>query len=152
MIVSKYPSIKGINFDLPHDVTNAPSYPGVEHVRGDMFVSVPTGDAIFMKWICHDWSDEHCLKSLKNCYNALLEDGKVLVAECILPELPDTSFTTKLVAHADLIMMAHNPGGKEWTEKEFEALAKAAGFKRFLQCLQDLRDGFPQEPTFDRSN
>ncbi|KAL3653728.1 Caffeic acid 3-O-methyltransferase [Castilleja foliolosa] len=64
MIVSKHPSIKGINFDLPHVINDAPSYPGIEH-GGDMFVSVPKGDAIFMKWICHDWSDEHCLKFLK---------------------------------------------------------------------------------------
>ncbi|CAA2971229.1 caffeic acid 3-O-methyltransferase [Olea europaea subsp. europaea] len=49
MIVSKHPSIKGINFDLPHVIEDAPSYPGVEHVGGDMFVSVPKGDAIFMK-------------------------------------------------------------------------------------------------------
>ncbi|KAK8577732.1 hypothetical protein V6N13_027998 [Hibiscus sabdariffa] len=48
-IVSKYPTIKGINFDLPYVIKNAPSYPGVEHVGGDMFESVPKGDAIFMK-------------------------------------------------------------------------------------------------------
>ncbi|CAI9106578.1 OLC1v1005767C2 [Oldenlandia corymbosa var. corymbosa] len=48
-IISKYPSIKGINFDLPHVVEAAPSYPGVVHVGGDMFESVPGGDAIFMK-------------------------------------------------------------------------------------------------------
>lgn len=28
MIVSKYPTIKGINFDLPHVIDDAPSYPG----------------------------------------------------------------------------------------------------------------------------
>jgi hypothetical protein len=28
MIVSNYPSIKGINFDLPHVIKEAPSYPG----------------------------------------------------------------------------------------------------------------------------
>lgn len=28
MIVSKYPTIKGINFDLPHVIKEAPSYPG----------------------------------------------------------------------------------------------------------------------------
>ena len=27
-IVSKYPSIKGINFDLPHVIADAPSFPG----------------------------------------------------------------------------------------------------------------------------
>ncbi|KAG8390468.1 hypothetical protein BUALT_Bualt01G0086400 [Buddleja alternifolia] len=49
MITSKYPSIKGINFDLPHVIRDAPSYSGVEHIGGDMFVSVPKGDTIFMK-------------------------------------------------------------------------------------------------------
>ncbi|XP_077248339.1 caffeic acid 3-O-methyltransferase-like isoform X4 [Tasmannia lanceolata] len=50
MIVSKYPHIKGINFDLPHVVADAPPSSGVEHVGGDMFVSVPSGgEAIFMK-------------------------------------------------------------------------------------------------------
>lgn len=28
MIVSKYPSIRGINFDLPHVIQDAPAYPG----------------------------------------------------------------------------------------------------------------------------
>nr|BAG71895.1 5-hydroxyconiferaldehyde O-methyltransferase [Carthamus tinctorius] len=131
MILSKHPSIKGINFDLPHVIQDATNYPGIEHVGGDMFESVPKGDAIFMKWICHDWSDAHCLKFLKNCYKALPENGKVIVAECILPETPDSSLATKNVVHIDVIMLAHNPGGKERTEKEFQALAKAAGFKGF---------------------
>ncbi|PRQ60590.1 Caffeic acid 3-O-methyltransferase [Rosa chinensis] len=129
MIVSKYPSIKGINFDLPHVIEDAPQYPGVQHVGGDMFVSVPKGDAIFMKWICHDWSDEHCLKFLKNCYAALPDNGKVILGECILPVAPDTSLATKGVVHIDVIMLAHNPGGKERTEQEFEALAKGSGFQ-----------------------
>ncbi|KAH7543712.1 hypothetical protein JRO89_XS15G0004000 [Xanthoceras sorbifolium] len=131
MIVSTYPSIKGINFDLPHVIEDAPSYPGVEHVGGDMFVSVPKADAIFMKWICHDWSDEHCLKFLKNCYEALPENGKVIVCECILPVTPDPSLGSKVVFHIDCIMLAHNPGGKERTEDEFKALAKGAGFQGF---------------------
>ncbi|CAK9139040.1 unnamed protein product [Ilex paraguariensis] len=131
MIVSKYPTIKGINFDLPHVISDAPSYASVEHVGGDMFVNVPKGDAIFMKWICHDWSDEHCLKFLKNCYEALPNNGKVIIAECILPEAPDSKLTTRNVILIDVIMLAHNPGGKERTEKEFEALAKGAGFQGF---------------------
>ncbi|XP_059667327.1 caffeic acid 3-O-methyltransferase-like [Cornus florida] len=131
MIVSKYPTIKGINFDLPHVIEDAPSYPGVEHVGGDMFVSVPKGDAIFMKWICHDWSDEHYLKLLKKCYEALPDNGKVILAECILPVALDSRLTTKNVIHIDVIMLAYNLGGKERTEKEFEELAKGAGFEGF---------------------
>ncbi|GAB2264995.1 Caffeic acid 3-O-methyltransferase [Dionaea muscipula] len=131
MIVSKYPTIKGINFDLPHVIHDAPSYPGVEHVGGDMFVSVPRGDAIFMKWICHDWSDEHCLKFLKKCYASLPDHGKVIVCEYILPVAPETTNAARVVFHVDAVMLAHNPGGKERTEKEFEALAKGAGFRGF---------------------
>nr|AKO60158.1 S-adenosyl-L-methionine:O-methyltransferase [Papaver somniferum] len=131
MIVSKYPSIKGINFDLPHVIKDAPSYPGVEHVGGDMFASIPKGDAIFMKWILHDWSDEHGIKILKNCYEALPDHGKVILVECIIPPYPETSLAGLGVFHVDNIMLAHNPGGKERTEKEFEALAKGTGFAGF---------------------
>ncbi|KAL6972182.1 Caffeic acid 3-O-methyltransferase 1 [Sarracenia purpurea var. burkii] len=131
MILSKYPSINGINFDLPHIIKDAPSYPGVKHVGGDMFISVPKADAIFMKWIFHDWTNEHCLKFLKNCYDALPDNGMVIVAECILPMTPDTTLATKIVSCADIIMFANTPGGKERTEKEFEDLAKGAGFEGF---------------------
>ncbi|CAA6656519.1 unnamed protein product [Spirodela intermedia] len=91
MIISKHPSIKGINFDLPHVIADAPSFSGVEHVGGDMFASVPSGDAIFMKWILHDWSDENCLKVLTNCWKALPDLGKVIVMESILPQTPETT-------------------------------------------------------------
>ncbi|KAK1324296.1 Caffeic acid 3-O-methyltransferase [Acorus calamus] len=115
MIVSKHTSIKGINFDLPHVTDVAPLIPGVEHVGGDMFESVPTGDAIFMK----------------NCYKALPPSGKVIVVEMTLPETAGTYPAAQGNFHVDLIMLAHNPGGKERTEAEFEALAKEAGFTGF---------------------
>lgn len=127
-ITSKYPEIKGINFDLPHVLAVAPSYPGVEHVSGDMFTEVPKGDAIFMKWILHDWSDEHCQKLLKNCYAALPSSGKVIIMESILPEVPDDSLATNIVCNQDLFMMAQNPGGMERRLKEYDLLAKGAGF------------------------
>ncbi|XAR52137.1 Caffeate O-methyltransferase [Bertholletia excelsa] len=129
MIISKYPSIKGINFDLPHVIEQATPYPGVKNVGGDMFVSVPKGDTIFMKWITHNWSDDYCSKLLKNCYNALPENGKVIVVECVLPESPDTSSRTNIAVQMDVIMLAQNSGGKERTLKEFEALASGAGFE-----------------------
>ncbi|XP_023005450.1 caffeic acid 3-O-methyltransferase-like isoform X2 [Cucurbita maxima] len=129
IITSAYPSIKGINFDLPHVIQDAPSYPGVEHVGGDMFEKVPEGDAIFIKWILHDWSDEHCEKLLKNCYAAIPDDGKVIVMEGVLPTVPETSDVAKGIIQGDVLMMTQNPGGKERTRDEFEALATKAGFK-----------------------
>ncbi|GER33437.1 O-methyltransferase 1 [Striga asiatica] len=70
----------------------------IEHVGGDMFASMPKGDAIFMKWICHDWSEEYCLKFLKNCYEALPGNGKVILAECILRRLRIQSLPRKLLS------------------------------------------------------
>lgn len=131
MIVSKYPSISAINFDLPHVIAVAPTYPGVEHIGGDMFVSIPKADVIFMKSILHDWSDEHCLKILKNSYKALPSDGKMIILESILPEFPESSVRARRTFQLDNVMLAHHRGGKERTEKEFEELSNEAGFAGF---------------------
>ncbi|RZB41793.1 Isoliquiritigenin 2'-O-methyltransferase [Glycine soja] len=48
-LLPKYPSMKGINFDLPQVIQKAPPHQGIEHIEGDMFESVPTGDVILMK-------------------------------------------------------------------------------------------------------
>ncbi|KAG6535746.1 caffeic acid 3-O-methyltransferase-like [Zingiber officinale] len=131
MITSEHPHIRGINFDVPHVISQAPPIPGVQHVSGDMFEAIPSGDAIFMKWILHDWSDEHCVKILKNCREALAQNGKVIVAECLLPELPAQTVEAQAVFQMDLAMMACCLGGKERSEKEFKALAMEAGFRGF---------------------
>ncbi|KAJ9680997.1 hypothetical protein PVL29_020085 [Vitis rotundifolia] len=136
ILTSKYPSIKAINFDLPHVIQDALPYPGVEHLGGDMFESVPNGEAIFMKWILHDWSDEHCLKLLKNCYKALPEQGMAIVVEGFLPEIPEGSASVQALCEGDLIMMTQSPGGRERTRQEFLDLAMAAGFAGIrFECL-----------------
>ncbi|PWA35830.1 caffeic acid 3-O-methyltransferase [Artemisia annua] len=101
----------------------------IEHVGGDMFQEVPQADAILMKWVLHDWSDEHCTKLLKNCYKALPQNGKVIVIDEVLPFVPDTSTPVKARTQVDTLLMTHNPGGKERTEDQWLALAKSAGFK-----------------------
>ncbi|XP_061340913.1 cathecol O-methyltransferase 1-like [Gastrolobium bilobum] len=128
LITSKYPHIQGVNFDLPHVVEHAPTYAGVKHEGGDMFESVPNGDVIFMKWILHDWSDEHCLKLLKNCHKAIPNDGRVIVVDAILPAFPESTLAAKAGFQADILMMAQNPGGKERTQQEFMELALGSGF------------------------
>ncbi|CAN4113727.1 unnamed protein product [Withania somnifera] len=131
-IVSKYPHIKGVNFDLPHVIKEAPAYPGVEHVSGDMFQSVPQGDMIFIKHVLHDWDDDDCIKILKNCWKSLPNSGKVVLIEHIKPENPQTDdFFSKNVLFLDMFMMIVTHGGKERTKKEFEILAKKSGFSSF---------------------
>ncbi|KAF5468652.1 hypothetical protein F2P56_012791 [Juglans regia] len=109
---------------------------GVEHVGGDMFKSVPKGDAIFMKGILHDWGDEQCLKLLKNCSTSIPNDGKVIIVEAFLPMMPEVCTCMKRNSQLDVLMMAQHPGGKERTQQEFEALATKAGFKGIkYECL-----------------
>ncbi|XP_058003607.1 caffeic acid 3-O-methyltransferase-like [Hevea brasiliensis] len=128
LLVYKYPQMKGINFDLPHVVKDAPPCPGEEHVGGDMFVNIPKGEVIFMKWILHDWDDDQCMKILKNCYDALPEFGKVIVVESVVPEFVQTDVISRNVFKLDMNMLVANQGGKERTEKELETLARGAGF------------------------
>ncbi|KAJ0087393.1 hypothetical protein Patl1_08349 [Pistacia atlantica] len=105
--------IKDINFDLLHVRDDAPSYPGVEHVGGDMFQSVPKGgDAIFMK----------------NCWEALPNSGKLIIVEFILPETPENSLSSKITCDLDLFMLAILGEGQERNLKEFEVLAVKSGF------------------------
>ncbi|KAF7820059.1 isoliquiritigenin 2'-O-methyltransferase-like [Senna tora] len=131
MIVSKYPSIKAINFDLPQVVQHAPSYPGIEHVGGDMLESVPKGaDAIMLKYVCHNWEDSKCLQFLKNCYEALPEKGKVIVIDLITPEVPNSSTGSDHVSRLDNFMF-FTPGGRERTLKDFQFLCKSSAFSSF---------------------
>ncbi|KAL6140002.1 hypothetical protein ACLB2K_058303 [Fragaria x ananassa] len=131
-IVKAYPSIKGINFDLPHVVATAPVYHGVSHVGGDMFDegSIPNADAIFIKWVMHDWSDSDCVKILKNCRNVIPErTGKVIIVDVILePNGVGMFDDTGLVF--DLLMIARTSGGKERTESEWKKKLEQAGFPR----------------------
>lgn len=128
LITSKHPHIKGINFDLPSVIQHAPNYPCVEHVEGDMFQMVPQGDAIFMKWIMHNWDDEDCLRILKNCHKTIPKNGKVIIMDAILPKEVGTSATTKDTFNMDMLMMTQTLNGKERTKEEFIGLATQAGF------------------------
>lgn len=95
MIMSKYENIKeGINFDLPEVVAKAAQIPGVTHVGGDMFKSIPCGDAIFMKWVITTWTDEEVKVIMKNCHKALPTGGKLIACEPVLPEISDESHRT----------------------------------------------------------
>ena len=81
-----------------------------------------------LQWILHDWSDDHCLKLLKNCWEALPSNGKVIIVESLLPVIPENKVSSQAVFVQDLIMLALSSGGKERTQKEFETLALNSGF------------------------
>ncbi|KAK9122349.1 hypothetical protein Syun_019966 [Stephania yunnanensis] len=127
-IKRKYPSIKAINFDLPSVVEHATQIPGVEHLGGDMFASIPKAEAVFMKSVIHNWSDEHCVKLLKNCYEALPDHGKVIIMDLVSPQVPKPNSSMRNFYQSDVFMLALMRGGKERDEENLNVLAKEAGF------------------------
>ncbi|KAF7803388.1 isoliquiritigenin 2'-O-methyltransferase-like [Senna tora] len=103
---------------------------GIEHIGGDMFAGVPKGgDAILLKNVLHNWSDENSIKILKKCHEALGENGKVIVLELIMPEVMEELEDGKFVSGLDNLMFIID--GRERTEKEFESLCKRSGFSAF---------------------
>ncbi|CAH8363304.1 unnamed protein product [Eruca vesicaria subsp. sativa] len=128
-IISNHPHIiKAINFDLSSVINTSPVSSGIENVAGDMFTSIPEGEAIFMKWILHSWDDEHCVKILRNCHQSLPANGKVIVIDMVIPDFPRDTLLHRSLFQFEMFMTSMNPSGKERTKKEFEVLACLAGF------------------------
>ena len=142
-LLEKYPHLNGVLADLPELIPVAkvknPAPDGVagrlEYAGGNMFDSVPPADAYIMKHIIHDWDDEHCLRLLRNCHRSMLGAGRLICVDSVLPPMGDVSGTP--AKFLDLLMMA-GIRGKERTQKQWEELYAAAGFRaaRIIQ-LQD---------------
>ncbi|XP_010528797.1 PREDICTED: indole glucosinolate O-methyltransferase 4-like [Tarenaya hassleriana] len=131
LVTAKHPHIRGINFDLLDVVAKAPTFPGVEHVAGDMFVEIPKADAIFTKRSIHGWNDEESVKILRNCWKSLPDKGKVIIVETVVPtNLEGGREYANLSFDLDVLLMALLPGGRERTRAEFEGLARRSGFAR----------------------
>ncbi|KAG6523032.1 hypothetical protein ZIOFF_020191 [Zingiber officinale] len=67
---------------------------------------------LISQWILHDWGDEECVKTLKNCRKALPENGRAMVVECLLPAIPEQTAQARAVLQIDLDMM-----GAAWEER-----------------------------------
>ncbi|KAK7410879.1 hypothetical protein VNO78_02074 [Psophocarpus tetragonolobus] len=139
MIMDKYPNVrKGINYDLPQMLSHALHIPGVTHVGGNAFESVPPGDAIFIRWAILGWTDEETKLVFQNCYKALPEYGKLIVCDPVLPEQTDKSSSTKTLLSGDVfIMTMHTTKSKHRTEQQFKQLGISAGFPRLRVFYTD---------------
>jgi len=101
----------------------------------------------YMQWILHDWSDEHCIKILKNCRKAIPEKtGKVIIVDHVLRPEGNELFTDVGIAF-DMMLLAHNAGGKERTEENWKWLFKETGFARYniikINALPSIIEAFP---------
>ena len=131
-LLSRHAHLRGVLFDLPHVVRDAPALLEAHGVAGrvtiepgSFFERVPAGgDAYVLSHIIHDWSEEQCLTILGHCRKAMGPGGRLLIVETVLPE-GNTPHQGKL---QDLVMLVF-PGGQERSEAEYKDLLRKAGFR-----------------------
>ena len=130
-ILAAHPHMRGVLFDLPHVITDAPrtlASHGVDDrvdcVGGDFFESVPAGaDAYLVSVVLHNWPDQHAQRILANIAAAGGSGARLLMIEFVVPP-GDTPHLSKM---SDLNMLAMLDG-KERTETEWRGLHTAADF------------------------
>jgi hypothetical protein len=131
-ILTRHPGVRGVLYDLPHVVRDAPGFLKTRGVddrvtieAGSFFERVPSGgDAYIMSHIIHDWSEEQCLTILGNCRKAMRPESRLLLIETVIPE-DNSPHQGKL---QDLVMLVL-PGGQERTEAEYDVLLAKGGFE-----------------------
>jgi SAM-dependent methyltransferase len=131
-ILDQQPKANGVLFDLPTLISDVAKKGAlarygdrVETSGGDFFESVPVGgDLYLLKFILHDWDDDHSVKILRNVRRAIARDGKLAVVEIVLPPHNEPHIGPLV----DLNMMVMT-GGNERTENEYRELLADAGFR-----------------------
>jgi hypothetical protein len=130
-ILAAHPHIRGVLFDLPHVITDAPrtlARHGVDDrvdcMGGDFFESVPAGaDAYLVSVVLHNWPDQQAQRILANIAAAGGSGARLLMIEFVVPP-GDTPHPSKM---SDLNMLAMLDG-KERTETEWRELLTAGDF------------------------
>ena len=130
-LLEAHPGLRGQLFDLPAVAENAREYIAragmaerIEVFGGDFFEEVRgEADCVVMRHVLHDWSDEQCATILLNARAALVEGGRLFIAEKVITPGNAPDFVKLL----DLNMLAI--GGKERTEEQYRNLLEGAGLE-----------------------
>ncbi|XP_072071310.1 isoflavone 7-O-methyltransferase isoform X2 [Arachis hypogaea] len=134
IISEKFPALKCIVFDLPMVVESLKGFNNLSFVGGDMFDSIPKADAILLKLVLHNWSDDNCIKILKNCKDAVKvssksKKGKIIILETVINEEQDEPEITRLKYLMTLNMQIIH--GRERTKEEWKNIFYEAGLYNY---------------------
>jgi len=122
-LLQRRPGLRGIVLDLPETDRDESAFgDGLEFVAGSFFESVPRGDTYVLSAILHDWDDARAATILRNVRDAARPEGRVLIAESVVPPGNDPEGAKWL----DLLMLVL-AGGRERTESEWRSLLEGAG-------------------------
>lgn len=123
-VLQACPTAKGILFDLPSVVAEAPAMPRMVCKAGNFFTDpLPSCDAYLLMDVIHEWEDDEALAILKAVRRAAPPHAKLLLIEPLIPSTPGPDLTRLLDIHMLVIT-----GGRERTTNEYAYLLRAAGF------------------------
>jgi O-methyltransferase domain/Dimerisation domain len=132
LLLEEYPQLRGVLFDRESVVAGARQTfaefgvaDRAQVIGGDFFATVPHGaDIALLCAVIHDWDDEPAAAILRTVVQALPADGRVLIVENVIPD-GNEAHPGKLIDLEMLLMT----GGRERTQREFEALLGRAGLR-----------------------
>jgi hypothetical protein len=97
----------------------------ISFVPSTGFFEVPQGANLYiLKRILHDWNDTDSITILKNCYNAMEQNSRLLIIENIVSQENVRDFSKDI----DIAMMVLF-GGKERTRTEWDTLLDRANLE-----------------------
>ncbi|CAN6209707.1 unnamed protein product, partial [Urochloa humidicola] len=119
-IARAFPHVRCSVLELPYVVdAAAPADDGtVEFVAGDMMEFIPPADAVLLKFVLHNWSDEDCVRILKCSKEAISTrepKGKVIIIDVVLGS-SSSKQTREAQLLLDLCMMVVLPGKQRGEE------------------------------------
>jgi len=127
-ILKRFPASRGIVFDRADVIAAMPkSEQRLTGEGGSFFESVPKGaDCYLLVRVLHDWSDENCLRILRQCHKAMPSSATLVICEQLLQDDPALGAPTDYLI--DTQMMAMFGHARERTAAEFRNLLQSSGF------------------------
>jgi len=131
-ILADTPTARGVLYDLPHAVAEAPAllrqHGVADRVRvdeGSFFDGVPTGGDIYvLKMIIHDWPEDQAIEILRNVRAAAQVGTTLLLIETVIPDR-----NREHVGNWTNLEMLLMNAGRERTAAEYRRLLQQAGFQ-----------------------
>lgn len=129
-ILARFPGPRGLVLDRDDVVASIPpearSGGRIDVQGGSFFDRIPEGaDIYLLVRVLHDWSDDDCIRILRNCRAAMARSARLLIVEQILE--PDPALGRPSDYLVDTQMMAMFGSARERTESEFRELLQRCG-------------------------
>ncbi|KAF7018178.1 hypothetical protein CFC21_031492 [Triticum aestivum] len=143
-IAKAFPHVRCSVLDLPHVIQGVSAHESVEFAAGDMMEYVPPADAVLLKCVLHNWSDEDCVKILTKCREAIAQGakagaGKVIIIDAVVGSPTHSQQVLEAQVLMDMQMMMLFMS-KEREELNWQKIFIEAGFSHYkIQPILGMR-------------